>query len=98
LERARAKLEHTALATAFCTPPFTITELQQVYEAVWGVELDPRNFYRKVQAVEDFIVPLGTERRVGRGRPARLFAPGTRSALFPPLVRPTPTTTTEARR
>jgi 8-oxo-dGTP diphosphatase len=98
LERARSKLEHTALATAFCTSPFTINELQQVYEAVWGVELDPRNFYRKVQAVEDFIVPLGIERRVGRGRPARLFAPGKRSTLFPPLVRPTPTTTTEARR
>ncbi len=91
LERARAKLEHTALATAFCAPHFTINDLQKVYEAVWGVELDPRNFYRKVQAVDGFIVPLGAERRVGRGRPARLFTSGTRTTLFPPLVRPTPT-------
>jgi 8-oxo-dGTP diphosphatase len=98
LERARSKLEHTALATAFCAPTFTINELQKVYEAVWGVELDARNFYRKVQAVNDFIVPLDAERRVGRGRPARLFTPGTRTTLFPPLIRPIPTTTTEARR
>jgi 8-oxo-dGTP diphosphatase len=96
LERARAKLEHTALGTAFCAPVFTIAELRAVYEAVWGVELDPRNFYRKVQAVEDFIVPLGTERRDGPGRPARLFTQGHRKSLFPPLVRPTPTTTSEA--
>jgi 8-oxo-dGTP diphosphatase len=96
LERARAKLEHTALATAFCAPEFTIAELRTVYEAVWGVELDPRNFYRKVQAVEDFILPLGTERRDGRGRPARLFTQGTRRSLFPPLVRPTPTINREA--
>ena len=60
VERARAKLEHTSLATAFCGRVFTISELQQVYEAVWGVRLDPRNFYRKVQ---------GTRRLHRRGRP-----------------------------
>ncbi|MEC3978054.1 NUDIX hydrolase [Amycolatopsis sp. H20-H5] len=95
LERARAKLEHTALATAFCTPAFTITQLRTVYEAVWGVQLDPRNFHRKVHAVEDFIVALDAERRDGPGRPARLFTAGSRSSLFPPLVRPTPTATSE---
>jgi 8-oxo-dGTP diphosphatase len=95
LERARSKLEHSALATAFCGKTFTINELQQVYEAVWGVELDLRNFYRKVQAVNDFIVPIGTERRVGRGRPARLFKAGDRTTLYPPLVRPSTTSTTE---
>ncbi|MEV6902146.1 NUDIX hydrolase [Amycolatopsis sp. NPDC051372] len=88
LERARAKLESTSLATAFCTSPFTISDLQQVYEAVWGAELDPRNFYRKVQAIDGFLVPVGEERRAGRGRPARLFHVGERVTLWPPLVRP----------
>ncbi|MDQ3788004.1 MAG: NUDIX hydrolase [Actinomycetota bacterium] len=93
IERARAKLEHSALATAFCDDIFTISELQQVYEAVWGVELDPRNFYRKVQGVPGFIVPAGTDRRTTKGRPARLFRAGTRTMLQPPLVRPLSSTT-----
>jgi 8-oxo-dGTP diphosphatase len=98
LEQARSKLEHSALATAFCANTFTINELQQVYEAVWGVQLDLRNFYRKVQAVNDFIVPIGSERRVGKGRPARLFKAGDRTTLYPPLVRPNLATTPEGDR
>lgn len=93
VERARTKLEHSALATAFCDQTFTISELQQVYEAVWGVPLDERNFYRKVQAVPGFIEPAASERRVTKGRPARLFRAGPRAVLSPPLVRPEPSMT-----
>ncbi|MEU3270570.1 NUDIX domain-containing protein [Saccharomonospora sp. NPDC006951] len=88
VERARSKIEHTALATAFCGETFTISELQRVYEAVWGVRLDPRNFYRKVQGVPGFIVPAEVSRRATKGRPARLFRPGPQSVLHPPIVRP----------
>ncbi|MFI6091750.1 NrtR DNA-binding winged helix domain-containing protein [Streptomyces sp. NPDC051218] len=90
IERARTKLEFSSLATAFCRENFTITELQQVYEAVWGTELDTRNFYRKVQAVKGFIVPIGTNRRTTGGRPARLYRTGPKTMLFPPLIRPAP--------
>lgn len=89
VDRARAKLEHSALATAFCGPTFTIAELQEVYEAVWGVRLDPRNFYRKVQSVAGFIVPAGPTRKTEMGRPARLFRSGPRTVLHPPMARPT---------
>ncbi|GAA0452375.1 NUDIX hydrolase [Actinoplanes capillaceus] len=88
VERARTKLEFSALATAFCPPLFTISELQEVYEAVWGVRLDPRNFYRKVQSVNGFIEPAGPVRKTENGRPARLFRPGPRQALHPPMNRP----------
>lgn len=88
VERARAKLEHSALATAFCGPTFTISDLQEVYEAVWGVRLDPRNFYRKVQKTEGFIVAAGSTRRSPTGRPARLFKAGPRKLLYPPMLRP----------
>lgn len=90
IERARTKLEHSALAAAFCNETFTISELQRVYEAVWGVRLDQRNFYRKVQAVHGFIVPAPSDRRITSGRPARLFRAGPRTVLHPPLVRPDP--------
>jgi 8-oxo-dGTP diphosphatase len=87
VERARTKLEHSALATAFCGETFTISELQQVYEAVWGVRLDARNFYRKVQGAQGFIVADGPERRSDGGRPARLFKAGPSRVLYPPMVR-----------
>ncbi|MEU6717320.1 NUDIX hydrolase [Nonomuraea sp. NPDC046802] len=87
VERARTKIEHTALATAFCAETFTISELQQVYEAVWGVRLDPRNFYRKVQSARGFIVADGPMRRTPNGRPARLFRAGPVHALYPPMIR-----------
>ncbi|MGW8696137.1 NUDIX hydrolase [Streptomyces eurythermus] len=95
IERARKKLESTALATAFCGKLFTIAELQQVYEAVWGTELDTRNFYRKVQAVDGFIVPAGSGRRSTGGRPARLYRAGPKTVLIPPLTRPVPPTPEE---
>jgi nucleoside phosphorylase/ADP-ribose pyrophosphatase YjhB (NUDIX family) len=88
VEQARAKIEHSALATAFCGHTFTIAELQRVYEAVWGVRLDPRNFYRKVQGVRGFIVADGHRRTATKGRPPRVFHAGPRTVLYPPMVRP----------
>ncbi|NIJ12578.1 hypothetical protein FHU38_002922 [Saccharomonospora amisosensis] len=88
VERARTKLENSALATAFCAETFTISELQRVYEAVWDVQLDPRNFYRKVRSVPGFIEPADSFRRTTKGRPARLFRSGPRTVLHPPIIRP----------
>jgi 8-oxo-dGTP diphosphatase len=88
VECARRKLENSALATAFCGPVFTISELQQVYEAVWGIHMDPRNFYRKIQGTRDFVVPAGVPMRAGAGRPARLFRAGPGTVLYPPMIRP----------
>lgn len=86
LERARAKLEYSALATAFCPPEFTIAQLRAVYEAVWGVTLDPRNFHRKVTGSGGFVEATGGEVRDG-GRPARLYRRGPVGELNPPLTR-----------
>ena len=67
VERARAKLEYTPLAAAFCPPEFTVAELRRVYEAVWGTALDPRNFHRKVTRTQGF---LGRPADDARRRPA----------------------------
>jgi 8-oxo-dGTP diphosphatase len=88
IERARAKLEYTPLATSFCGDEFTIAELRRVYEVVWGVELDPRNFHRKVTSAEGFLEPTGATTTRDGGRPAQLFRRGDAAALHPPMQRP----------
>lgn len=93
LERARSKIEYSPLATSFCPPEFTIAELRKVYEAVWGVQLDPRNFHRKATKTSNFLEDTGAATAAATGRPAALFRlqPGvnpTDAVLHPPLVRP----------
>ncbi len=48
-ERLQSRLETTPVASRFCGPRFTITELRTVYETIWETELDPGNFQRKVR-------------------------------------------------
>ncbi|MEV0391863.1 NUDIX hydrolase [Polymorphospora rubra] len=89
LERARAKLEYSPLATAFCPPEFTVAQLRAVYETVWETRLDPRNFHRKVTGTPDFLVPAGRATEGERGRPAQVFRRGPATTLHPPMLRPT---------
>lgn len=90
IERARSKLEYTPLATAFVQEPFTLAELRRVYEAVWGVALDPANFRRKVISTPGFVVEAEGLARPGPGggRPARRFRPGPARRLHPAMLRP----------
>jgi 8-oxo-dGTP diphosphatase len=104
VERARAKLEYTPLAAAFCRDEFTVADLRRVYEIVWGTPLDPRNFHRKVTGAERFLVEASATSASGgagrqerqdrqgpgrpRGRPAQLYRRGTAELLHPPMLRP----------
>jgi 8-oxo-dGTP diphosphatase len=87
VERARRRLEFTTLATAFCGSKFTIGDLRNVYEVVWDMKLDPRNFNRKVVHTEGFVQPTGAKRAPETGRPAALYASGPARSLNPPLLR-----------
>lgn len=90
LDRARAKLEYTPLATAFLGDRFTIGELRAVYTAVWGEELHAGNFHRKVLSVPGFVESTGetTSRGGERGGPrARLYRTGDAKLLHPALLR-----------
>jgi ADP-ribose pyrophosphatase YjhB (NUDIX family) len=87
VERARAKLEYTTLAAAFCPAEFTISQLRRVYEAVWGTSPDARNFSRKVTSTPGFLLPTGEKVSSGRGRPGQLFSRGPATALHPPMLR-----------
>ncbi|WP_250033364.1 NUDIX hydrolase [Paractinoplanes maris] len=91
LDRARAKLEYTPLATAFAGDEFTISELRQIYAVVWGEELHAGNFHRKVLSVPGFVESTGqTATRGGeRGGPKpKLYRAGDAKLLHPALLRP----------
>ena len=87
VERARSKLEYTPLATAFCPTEFTVNELRRVYETVWGADLDPRNFHRKVTGTAGFIEPTGRTTNRQGGRPAQLYRRGSAEQLHPAMLR-----------
>ncbi len=77
VDRAAQELSDTDLATAFVGPSFTLSELQSVYEALWGDELDAPNFRRSLSSSPDesYVEPTG-ERAASSpkgGRPPELF-------------------------
>jgi 8-oxo-dGTP diphosphatase len=81
VDRAADQIEDSDLATAFVGPKFTLTELQTVYEAVWGNELDVANFRRSLSSPTpdvDYVVSTGERAAAGPkgGRPPELFEAG----------------------
>ncbi len=87
VERARAKLEYSSVATSLLPEPFTIGDLRRVYETVWGIPLHQANFRRKVLATPGFVVPTGEQAPTGRGW-TELYRRGTSAQLHPALLRP----------
>jgi len=71
LDRLRNKLEYTTVGFQLLPKKFSLTELQEVYEAILDKKLDKRNFRRKL-ALLKVLRPTREYRRGGR-RPARLF-------------------------
>ena len=89
LERLRARLEYTSVATALLEQPFTLGELRSVYEAVWDMPLDPANFRRKVVSTQGFVRAANGIARPGPsgGRPARRYECGDATRLHPAMLR-----------
>src|SRR6516162_3305569 len=71
LQRLRNKLEYTTVGFQLLPSRFSLTELQEVYEAILDKKLDKRNFRRKL-ALLKILRPTRELRRGGR-RPARLY-------------------------
>ncbi len=72
LQRLRGKLRYEPIGFELLPPKFTLSHLQQLYEAVLGTELDKRNFRKKVLSY-DLLLPLEETHREGAHRPAQLF-------------------------
>jgi len=72
LKRLRGKLTYQPIGFELLPPKFTLTQLQRLYEAVLGGEIDKRNFRKKVLSF-DLLIPLKEQHRDGPHRPAQLF-------------------------
>ena len=87
LERAAHLAERTGFAARLLPRSFTVSELREVYEQLWGVQLDAGNFQRKVTGVPGLLRATGGSVQRGRGRPAALFTARPTAAISPPLLR-----------
>jgi 8-oxo-dGTP diphosphatase len=72
-DRLRAKVRYAPIGFNLLPTKFTLTELQQVYEAILMRPLDKRNFRKRILAM-DILVASGAQSPVGRTGPlARLY-------------------------
>jgi len=71
-ERLRNKLEYTNVVYSLLPERFTLTQMQQTYEAILGERLDKRNFRRRVVGL-GIVRPTGRYEKQGAHRPAMLY-------------------------
>ena len=72
LIRLQGKVRYQPIGFELLPPKFTLSDLQHLYEAILGAELDKRNFRKKVLGF-GLLVPLNEIQMSGRHRPAQLF-------------------------
>lgn len=70
--RLKAKVRYEPIGFELLPEKFTLSQLQHLYEAVLGTDLDKRNFRKKVLGYQ-LLIPLKETLMAGRHRPAQLF-------------------------
>lgn len=72
IDKIRGRLKYRPIAFELLPQKFTLTQLQQVYEAIWGYKLDKRNF-RKKMLKYDILKELGEKQKGVPYRAAKLY-------------------------
>lgn len=72
VKRLQNKLEYTNIAYSLMPQSFTLSELQSVYQSIFGRSFDKRNFRRRMLSL-GIIRPTGQTVSRGAHRPAELF-------------------------
>jgi 8-oxo-dGTP diphosphatase len=72
VERLRNKLQYTNVAYSLMALSFPLSELQAVYESIFGRRFDKRNFRRRMLS-QGILRPTGKTVARGAGRPAELY-------------------------
>lgn len=71
-QRVKDKIDDSVVALQLVPASFTLSELQRVHERILDMQIDKRNFRKKIQAL-DLLTPTGEEKRDGPHRPAKLY-------------------------
>jgi len=72
LSHLRYKLRHEAIGFELLPDKFTLSQMQKLYEAVLGTQLDKRNFRKKVSQM-NYVVPLKEKQKGVAHKPAQLY-------------------------
>lgn len=72
LARLKGKGAYSTLPASLLNPPFTLAQLQRVYEIVLGTSLETSAFRRKIAAL-DLLDQVEGQTKTGRGRPGTLW-------------------------
>jgi 8-oxo-dGTP diphosphatase len=76
------KIEKESIALNFLSTKFTLSELRNVYEQLWGVSLHQSNFERKINSIENFIIKTNETKLTGSNRPAKLYTKGSAQKIL----------------
>ncbi|HQO51089.1 MAG TPA: NUDIX hydrolase, partial [Bacteroidales bacterium] len=72
LDFLRIKIQREPVGFELLPEKFTLSQLQNLYEAILGVSLDRRNFRKKVGQMK-FIIPLNEKQKGVAHKPAQVF-------------------------
>jgi len=73
LASLRRRLRHRPIGFTLLPKKFSLNQLQNLYEVILGIELDKRNFRRKINSLDILIDLKETQQEVAH-RPAKLYA------------------------
>lgn len=71
-EELRFKIQYTPICFNLLPPKFTLYQMQRLYESVLGLEMDKRNFRRRVSEM-NYVEKTGEIDKVGSRRGASLY-------------------------
>jgi 8-oxo-dGTP diphosphatase len=72
LQQLQQKVMERPVIFHLLPPLFSLRELQSVFEAILGIELDRRNFRKKI-AIKDWIIDTNTLEKEVNHRPGKLY-------------------------
>lgn len=73
LQSLRRKLQFEPIGFEMLPEKFTLSQLQKLYEVVFDMELDKRNFRKKVSKMK-YLIPLNEKQKGVSHKPARYYS------------------------